>query len=130
MNILGLLQAWRSHSRAAIAYLRSEWILTREDSKEGILGKLSPRMAHAGFRPGFRLSQGGSPRSFPLALSFSDLTLSVSAEIVDIHGGGRMASLLGVEGGHAIASSLPVLRSLHALGARYLTLTHTCSTPW
>lgn len=51
-------------------------------------------------------------------------------DIVQIHAGGRMASLLGVEGGHAIASSLGVLRSLHALGARYLTLTHTCSTPW
>ncbi|XP_043207995.1 dipeptidase 1-like [Amphibalanus amphitrite] len=61
----------------------------------------------------------------------SHTALATSAdEILEIHKGGRMASLLGVEGGHAIASSLSVLRSFHDLGARYLTLTHTCSTPW
>ena len=37
---------------------------------------------------------------------------------------GRIASLLGAEGGHCIAGSLGVLRCLHALGVRYLTLTH------
>jgi membrane dipeptidase len=43
---------------------------------------------------------------------------------------GRIASLMGVEGGHSIDCSLGVLRMLHQLGARYLTLTHFQNTPW
>ena len=43
---------------------------------------------------------------------------------------GRIASLLGAEGGHSIGCSLATLRLLHVLGVRYLTLTHNDNTPW
>jgi membrane dipeptidase len=43
---------------------------------------------------------------------------------------GRIASLLGAEGGHSINCSLATLRMLHVLGVRYLTLTHNSNVPW
>ncbi|HUB80726.1 MAG TPA: dipeptidase [Bryobacteraceae bacterium] len=60
-----------------------------------------------------------------------DLALAGTAdEILAAHRRGRIAVLMGVEGGQAIDSDLAILRTYFALGARYMTLTHTENTPW
>jgi membrane dipeptidase len=60
-----------------------------------------------------------------------DLVLATTAdEVRRAHKGGKIAILLGVEGGHMMADDLGVLRILASLGMRYLTLTHTNSTKW
>ncbi len=64
----------------------------------------------------------GHGEGLVLATNAGDCTEAVAS--------GRIASLLGAEGGHCIASSLAVLRMLHHLGVRYLTLTHNHSTAW
>lgn len=62
------------------------------------------------------------PDTFMFATSSSDIASALNSD--------RIASLIGIEGGHAIDSSLGTLRQLYDLGARYMTLTHTCNTPW
>ncbi|QDU88492.1 Membrane dipeptidase (Peptidase family M19) [Pirellulimonas nuda] len=62
------------------------------------------------------------PGDFELALS--------TADIQRIHGEGKIASLIGVEGGHCIEGSLSVLERLYDLGARYMTLTHSDTLDW
>jgi membrane dipeptidase len=52
------------------------------------------------------------------------------ADIRAAHRAGRIASLLGMEGGHAIEDSLGALRSYYDLGVRYMTLTHNVHTSW
>ena len=53
-----------------------------------------------------------------------------AADIERIHASGKIGSLIGIEGGHAIGNSLAVLRQLYSLGARYMTLTHSDSLDW
>ncbi|MFF7459501.1 dipeptidase [Kitasatospora sp. NPDC008115] len=65
---------------------------------------------------------GRFPDRLRLALTADDLE-AARAE-------GRIASLIGAEGGHSIDCSLATLRALYALGVRYLTLTHNDNTPW
>ena len=62
------------------------------------------------------------PDTFELALT--------AADVERIHEQGKIASLIGVEGGHSIQDSIGALRQLYKLGARYMTLTHSDSLSW
>ncbi len=62
------------------------------------------------------------PGAFALALTADDIERA--------HRDGKIAALIGIEGGHAIEDSLRILRSAYALGARYMTLTHSNTNNW
>ena len=62
------------------------------------------------------------PETFELA--------TTAAEVERAHRHGKIASLIGIEGGHSIENSLGLLRMYQRLGARYLTLTHSDSIDW
>lgn len=62
------------------------------------------------------------PSVFTLARTADDVERAMAS--------GRIASMMGVEGGHSIDSSLATLRMLHRLGAGYMTLTHSRNVPW
>jgi len=74
-------------------------------------------------------------REFDVALRFihsgTELEQARTADDIErIHQAGRIACLLGVEGGHMIESSPAALRTFHELGARYMTLTHWGNVDW
>ena len=62
------------------------------------------------------------PETFGLA--------TTADEIEQVFSSGRIASLIGMEGGYSIDDSLGVLREFHGAGARYMTLTHSTTTTW
>lgn len=62
------------------------------------------------------------PQDLAIAYTADDVERAIAA--------GRIASLIGIEGGHSLATSLGVLRSFARLGARYVTLTHNHNTSW
>ena len=62
------------------------------------------------------------PEAMELATSVSD--------VESAFGSGRVASMLGMEGGHAIENSLGTLRAFYAMGVRYMTLTHNGTLDW
>ena|SRR6202522_112036 len=62
------------------------------------------------------------PADFAMAYS--------AADIRRIHKSRKIASLIGIEGGHQINNSLAVLRQMYDAGARYMTLTHSSNTSW
>lgn len=66
-----------------------------------------------------------------IALYPDDLQFATSvADIEDARRQGKIASLLGMEGGHSIVNSLGALRAYYSLGVRYMTLTHFHSNDW
>jgi membrane dipeptidase len=65
---------------------------------------------------------GRHPKDFMLAFT--------AADVESAHNQGKIAALMGIEGGHAIEDSLRLLRDFYLLGVRYMTLTHTNTNNW
>ncbi|XXX72321.1 membrane dipeptidase [Sorangium sp. So ce134] len=105
----------------------------------GVTGELFPIQVGAlsGQQPGPRV--GAARRALDLIDGIhrqierhgADLTLARSArDVRRAKREGRVAALMGIEGGHAIENSLSALRSFHRLGVRYMALTHLSTNDW
>ena len=126
--------------------LQTDWKFTdRHDSKNGHIDL--PRMKDGGLNAMFFSIYMSGSVTGPKAVNDSieriaavhklahdnpnEIALCTTAEQVrQAHKQGKMAALMGMEGGHMINNSLPVLRMYAALGIRYLTLTHSINTDW
>jgi membrane dipeptidase len=87
--------------------------------------------SHMGTRSSLREALKEFDVALRLIRSRPELELARTADDIErIHRSGRIASLLGVEGGHMIEGSLAALRIFHELGARYMTLTHWDTVEW
>jgi membrane dipeptidase len=60
--------------------------------------------------------------TFKLALTVQDIENNFQIN--------KISSLIGIEGGHSINSSITILKNFYNMGVRYLSLTHSCNTPW
>jgi len=132
---------WRVLANMGSSFDRFDLALRHDDGHTDI-----PRLREGGVDAQFFAAYVPSDREGPgaarLALEqidlirrmvtrYADFELALSAaDVRRIVGAGKIAALIGVEGGQAIENSLAVLRMFHALGARYLTLTHIDSTDW
>jgi membrane dipeptidase len=94
----------------------SAWVPT-ETAKKGTAVKTTVEQIDVVYR-----MVQAHPDAFEMAYSDDD--------ILRVHNAGKIASLIGLEGGHSIDNSLAVLRMYHRLGARYMTLTHSENTDW
>jgi membrane dipeptidase len=92
---------------------------------------VAPSYAKSGGAARHALEVIDSVRRDIVAAHPTDFMLATSAgEIEQAHKQGKIAALMGVEGGHAIEDSLRVLRIFYDLGARYMTLTHSNTNNW
>ena len=94
----------------------SIWIDPAKYATNGATGR-ALRMIDAVYR-----SVAAHPRDLVLATTVADIRRAKRD--------GRVAALMGIEGGYAIENSLETLRAFHRLGVRYMTLTHRLSTDW
>ncbi|MGD2152506.1 MAG: membrane dipeptidase [Gemmatimonadales bacterium] len=132
---------WRLLANMGSSFERFDLALRYEDGHTDI-----PRLREGGVDAQFFAAYVPSDREGPgaarlaleqidlirrMAARYADFELALSAaDVRRIVGAGKIAALIGVEGGQAIENSLAVLRMFHTLGARYLTLTHIDSTDW